>query len=286
MDESYMKSFEIIKASGEREPFDIEKLRYSMANSGAGEDLIETVISDLEGLFKDGVTTQKIYREAYRLLRKHSSKAAGRYKLKEAILELGPTGFPFEKFIGELLKRMGYETEVGVTVEGNCVSHEIDVLAQKGNEHYMIECKFHNRKENRCNVHIPLCIQSRFLDVKENWTGLPGHKDKKHQGWVVTNTRFTRDAQTYGECIGLKLLSWDYPKRDGLKDLIARVNLHPITCLSTLSKAEKQQLLEENVIFAMQIIEDVNILKRVGIESRKAHRVQKEAADICNHTPS
>lgn len=281
---SLIAPIHVTKASGEQEPFDESKLRRSLRNAGASDSLIDSITQSVKDLLVDGISTRRIYREAFRQLRIESQRVAGRYKLKEAILELGPTGFPFEKFIGEMLNRMGYETEVGITVEGNCVSHEIDVLAQKGDEHYMIECKFHNRKENRCNVQIPLYIQSRFLDVKENWSGLPGHKNKRHQGWVVTNTRFTKDAQTYGECIGLKLLSWDYPKREGLKDLIARVNLHPVTCLSFLSKAEKQQLLEKNVIFAIQISEDKNILKRLGIASRKANRIYKEAVDICNHT--
>jgi Holliday junction resolvase-like predicted endonuclease len=278
-----MKSFEIIKASGERETFDIDKLRRSMANSGAEELLIESVISDLEGLFKDGVTTQKIYREAYRLLKKLSAKAAGRYKLKEAILELGPTGFPFERFVAEILNRVGYKTEVGVKVEGDCVTHEIDVIAVKDDHYYMVECKFHNKKENTCNVQIPLYIQSRFLDVKKNWTQQPGHAGKEHAGYVVTNTRFTQDALTYGECIGLNLLSWDYPKNNGLKDIIGRLNLHPVTCLSLLTKAEKSLLTGKGIVLTVQLYDNKNALKEIGMDPRKVNRVIKEARAICNY---
>lgn len=59
-------------------------------------------------------------------------------------MELGPSGFPFEKFISEILKFQGFAVQVGVIVEGHCVKHEIDVVAEKGEEHFMIECKFHN----------------------------------------------------------------------------------------------------------------------------------------------
>lgn len=184
--------------------------------------------------------------------------------------------------MGELLNRMGYTTEVGVIVEGDCVSHEIDVIAGKDDEHFMVECKFHNRKGHKCNVKVPLYIQSRFKDVEKNWSSRPGHRYKHHHGWVVTNTRFTEDALQYGICGGLKLLSWDYPKNEGLKDLIGRVNLHPITCLSTLTKKDKQQLLEQNVVFCMQICEDKQILQRIELDSHKMNQVFREAQNICN----
>lgn len=277
-----MASIIIKKASGEEEAYDENKLRRSLLISGADKQVIDRILKSVNEMLYDGITTQKIYKEAFRQLKKYSHGSAGRYKLKEALLELGPSGHPFEKFVGELLNRMGYKTEVGVIVEGDCVSHEIDVIAEKDHEYFMIECKFHNRKGHTCNVKIPLYIQSRFLDVKINWSSQPNHKHKHHQGWVVTNTRFTGDALQYGACVGLKMLSWDYPKKEGLKDLIDRVNLHPITSLSTLSKKVKKQLLEKDVIFCMQLCEDEKILDSLGLDNRKKKQVLNEAHDICS----
>jgi hypothetical protein len=181
----------VTKASRKLEPYDESKLRHSLASAGADEQIINHIAGAVKDMLYEGISTQKIYKEAFRLLRNYSNRSAGRYKLKEALLELGPTGYPFEKFVGELLNRLGYTTEVGVIVAGNCVSHEIDVIAKKNDEHFMIECKFHNRKGHKCNVKIPLYIQSRFKDVETNWSNLPGHENKQHRGWVVTNTRFT-----------------------------------------------------------------------------------------------
>ncbi|MEX0944747.1 MAG: restriction endonuclease, partial [Balneolaceae bacterium] len=258
------------------------KLRNSLASAGAQKELINEISQSIDKMLYEGIATQKIYREAFRQLKSASQKSAGRYKLKEAILELGPTGYPFEKFVGELLNRMGYQTEVGVIVKGECVSHEVDVLASKGNEYFMVECKFHNRKENICNVKVPLYIQSRFLDLKKNWMSQPGHENKVHKGWIVTNTRFTQDAEQYGECVGLKLLSWDYPLKNGLKDLITRVGLHPVTSLSSINKKEKEMLLERDVIFCTQLNENPDHLSKIGMDNRKAGRVLKEVAAICN----
>jgi hypothetical protein len=278
-----MTPITVTKASGEKESFDENKLRRSLNSAGANQQIIDRIANAISEILYDGISTQKIYNEAFRLLRQYSDRTAGRYKLKEAILELGPTGYPFERFVGELLSRLGYNTRTGIIVEGNCVSHEIDVIAEKDDEHFMIECKFHNRKGHTCNVKIPLYIQSRFKDVETNWRSLPGHEHKQHRGWVVTNTRFTEDALQYGTCAGLKLLSWDYPKHEGLKDLISEVNLHPITCLSTLHKEEKQFLLERNIVFCMQICEDHKILDPLGLGIRQQNKVLKEARAICNY---
>jgi Holliday junction resolvase-like predicted endonuclease len=278
-----MSPVHVTKASGEKEPFDESKLRRSLKSAGAPDPLIEIISGKVKKMLVDGISTRKIYREAFRLLRSESKRVAGRYKLKEAILELGPTGFPFERFIAEILSRVGYKTEVGVKVQGDCVSHEIDVIAVKDDHYFMVECKFHNKKETRCNVQVPLYIQSRFVDVKKNWTSQPGHTGKQHTGYVVTNTRFTQDALTYGECTGLKLLSWDYPKNNGLKDQIGKLNLHPVTCLSTLNKAEKDALLGRGIVLTVQLYEKEQVLKEIGIDQRKANRIIREAKEICNY---
>lgn len=280
-----MNQINVTKASGELEPFDESKLRRSLKGAGASDDLIDIITKSVSKLLVDGITTRKIYKEAFRQLRAESQRVAGRYKLKEAIMELGPSGFPFERFIAEILDRSGYKTEIGVKVPGDCVSHEIDVIAVKDDHYYMVECKFHNKKENRCNVQVPLYIQSRFLDVKKNWISQPGHTGKEHTGFVVTNTRFTRDALDYGECAGLELLSWDYPKNDGLKDRIGKLNLHPVTCLSSLTNSEKEKLLSNGIVLTVQLYEEMNALTEIGIDQRKANQIIKEARDICNYHP-
>ena len=60
-------------------------------------------------------------------------------------MELGPSGFPFENFIGHIFRHDGYSTDVGVIMQGNCVTHEVDVLACKDDRCYIVECKYHNQ---------------------------------------------------------------------------------------------------------------------------------------------
>jgi len=102
----------INKANGEKEAFDVSKLKASLKNAGADDDTINEIAADIESWVYDGVTTGKIYTRAYKMFRRKKGSGALRYKLKKALYLMGPTGYPFEYFIGELFKRQGYEVQV------------------------------------------------------------------------------------------------------------------------------------------------------------------------------
>lgn len=276
-----MKNIIIIKESGDKAIFNRDKLRASLQKSGATESSIKIIINEIESILYDEISTKEIYKKSFALLRKHSRPTASRYKLKKGILELGPSGFPFEKFVAELLKNQGYRVKVGSIVQGICVSHEVDIIAKKENNHFMIECKYHSSFKIPCNVKIPLYIQSRFLDIEKQWKRLPNHIHKKHQGWLVNNTRFTSDAIQYAECVGLKMVSWDYPKRESLQDLISNSGLYPITCLNTITKAEKQQLLLKDIVLCKQLCSQTEVLNQIGISKIRIKKILDDAHALC-----
>jgi len=278
-----MSDIYVIKASGDRVIFDQEKLHRSLDKAGAGLDIITEVIVGLEDHLYDGITTRKIYRQAYKLLDKLSKRNAGRYRLKEAIFELGPSGYPFEYFVGELLKNQGYSTQVGVIVKGKCVTHEIDVIAENEHNHFMVECKFHSRPGKKSNVIVPMYIHSRFRDIIATMENLPGYNTKLHQSWVVTNTRFTTDAIDYGKCSGMKMISWDYPHDASLSHRISRSGLHPVTSLSSLKKAEKQKLLSLGIVTGRNLLDDKNQLEEMGVSYKRIDKIIKEVNDIINN---
>lgn len=276
-----MNKINITKASGEKAPFQIEKVRRSLERSGANKILVEEIIQYIEKAVYDGMTTKKIYQMAFKMLKGKSRVSASKYKLKKALMELGPSGFPFEKLVGKLMEHEGFLTQVGVIVHGNCVQHEIDVIAQKDNNHYMIECKYHSDQGRFCNVKIPLYIHSRFLDVEKQWERQKGHEAKFHKGGVYTNTRFTRDAVQYGKCVGLLLTSWDYPMGNGLKDRIDKSGLHPLTALTTLTKAEKTKLLDKGIILCKELHETPKILEQIGVPKSRHKKVLEDSRELC-----
>ena len=275
------KSVLIKKYSGEYEAFDVNKLINSLRRSRADEDIIQDVARKVQEQIEEGMTTKKIYQLAFRMLKRKSRVSASKYKLKKALMELGPTGFPFEKLVGKLLAHEGFSTQVGVIVQGNCVQHEVDVIAQKGNKHYMIECKYHSDQGRFCNVKIPLYIHSRFLDVEKQWKHQKGHEAKLHKGGVYTNTRFTTDAIQYGKCVGMLMTSWDYPRGNGLKDRIDKSGLHPLTALTTLTKAEKTKLLDEGIVLCKELHESPKLLEKIGIDTKRHKKVLEDSRELC-----
>lgn len=271
----------IVKYSGDVVAFDVDKLINSLRRSQASEELIQQIVEQVEGQLYDGITTKKIYQTAFNMLKRKSRVSASKYKLKKAIMELGPSGFPFEKLVGKLMEQEGFSTQVGVIVQGNCVQHEIDVIAQKDNYHYMIECKYHSDQGRFCNVKIPLYINSRFLDVEKQWERQKGHNTKFHQGGVYTNTRFTTDAIQYGQCVGLLMTSWDYPKGNGLKDRIDQSGLHPLTALTTITKAEKTKLLDKGIVLCKELHETPTLLNEIGVDKTRHKKILEDSEALC-----
>lgn len=274
---------EILKSSGERAKFSLDKLRKSLKHSGADHNLVEQIVGQVKDELYEGISTNEIYNRAYALLKKNKAIFASKYKLKKAIYELGPTGFPFERFVAAILEYSGYHTSVDQIMNGICVTHEIDVVAEKNGTVTIIECKFHSEEGRNCNVKIPLYIHSRYNDVKANWATKKNESRELDKGWVVTNTRFTSDASTYGKCVGLNLLSWDLPLNDGLKDRIDRLGLYPITVSTLLSNREKQFLLSRDVVLCRQLWKDKFFLDHLGISNTRKEKILNEIKQLCNH---
>ncbi|AUC84636.1 ATPase [Polaribacter sp. ALD11] len=272
------EEFTILKASGERAKFSVPKLKNSLRHSGADEKSISQIINVVRDELYQDISTKEIYNRAFALLKKKKSIYASKYKLKKAIYELGPTGFPFERFVAAILQYSGYEVEVGKILQGKCVTHEVDVIAKRKEEYIIVECKFHSDRSIKCNVKIPLYIHSRYNDVVANYV-----KDSNcpTEGWVVTNTQFTKDAITYGKCCGLHLLSWDFPENNGLKDRIDRLGLYPITVSSLMTMREKQFLLSRDVVLCRQLLNDTFYLDHLGVSEKRKQNILKEINLLC-----
>ena len=274
------KEILIVKASGEKELFSLAKLKRSLTNAGAKEETINQIALDIKNWIYEGVSTKEIYHQAFSLLQEYKTPSALRYKLKQAIYELGPTGYPFESLIGQLFERQGFQTEVGVVVDGRCVTHEMDVIATKENEQHLVECKYHKDQGKQVSIQVPLYVRSRVDDIVLHRKEFPEYSNFNFIGWVVTNTRFSSDSIQYGECCGLKLMAWDYPKGNGLKDLLEKLKIYPITILHNLTTEEKQKLMENNIVTCAQISDNKSLLKSMGFTAKKYAALLNEFEEI------
>jgi ubiquinone biosynthesis protein COQ9 len=270
----------VIKHSGDIVDFDHKKLRKSLAKSGAGDLVVEDILHKISKEIYDGISTKKIYKRAFALLKKEANSHAARYNLRSALQSLGPAGFFFEKYIARLFDAEGYQTVTNLILPGKCVSHEIDVLIKKDNELAMVECKFHSARENKSNVKVPLYVFSRFNDLKERKQIVFSKNEIISKCWIVTNNRFTSDAIAFAKCSGMNLLSWDYPKDNNLKTKNDIDCLYPVTCLTTLSLAEKDKLLILDVILARELVNNSKQLGRIGLSANRIKNVLKEVREL------
>ncbi len=71
------------------------------------------------------------------------------------------------------------------------------------------------------------------------------------------------------KCVGLKLLSWDYPENGSLKELIGMHGLYPITCLHTLRSNKKQKLFENEIVLCKQLCKGSGILKKIDVKQNR-----------------
>lgn len=271
----------IIKANGEREAFDIEKLRNSLIRAKAIPAIADRIAEHVEQELKDGMTTKDIYRHAFEILDRELKPVAIRYSLRKAVMDLGPSGFPFEKFVAEIFKAKGFQTETDVVMLGECVSHEVDVVAWNANKLIIIEAKFHNVLGIKSDLKVALYIKARFDDLANNVFNYDKER-KIDESWLVTNTKFSEQAIAYAECKKMKLVGWNYPQKGNLQDLIEDAALHPITCLRSISGAEKQMLLTAGVVLCKSVEEDPELAIQVGIHPQKVKEMLKEINLISN----
>lgn len=276
-----MHEFHITKANGEQVPYSEQKLILSLRKAGATNSQIELILAQIKPQLYDSIPSKLIYKMAFGLLKKEERSLAAKYNLKKAIMELGPSGYPFEKYVAEILRFQGYSVQIGQIVKGHCINHEIDVIAVKQSKQLMIECKYHNHTGIICDVKIPLYIQSRFLDVKRSWENDLALREISFQGMVVTNTRFSDDAIQFGTCMGLKLLGWNYPIGNGLREQIDHLALYPITCLTSLNKQEKGKLLDAKIVLCQEVLSDINWLTRIGIPEGRHKKIVDELVQLC-----
>jgi len=270
----------VVKSNGARERFSFEKLQNSLKHSGAPDELAQEVSDHIQKEMVNGMTTDDIYKHAFAFLHSRENMTATRYSLRRSLLELGPTGFPFEKFIAEVFKHRGFSTLLDQTVQGKCVDHEVDVVAWNDSKLIMAEAKYHHELAYKSDVKVVLYIKARFDDLYASTFSYDGHT-KLDEGWLITNTKFTDKAIQYAECSGVRLMGWNYPAKGNLHQLIEETNLHPITSLTTLTVGQKRLLMENGVVLCESITKEKAKMRELGLNERLIEEAETEAHRLC-----
>jgi len=242
----------IVKASGTKEPFSEEKVVRSLATSGLSLDTASQTVDYLKHHLKPEITTNAIYGHVSSYLKENAPiENYFNYGLKRAVMEMGPSGYPFEILVSEILKTENYKTEVGVITQGKCVTHEIDVIAQKEANKYFVECKYHNTPGYKTDIQVALYTYARFLDV--NNLQKQSNPNQNNFSWLITNTKVTSEVVDYCKCVGLLVTTWTRPEGQGLQDRIVASGLHPITLLYDIPKTDIHTLLDRGIVTCVRL---------------------------------
>ena len=271
----------VIKASGRREEFDERKVLRAVKRAGASDEVARRVTDELDKRLYDGITTREIYRITFDILNRERHSLASRYDLKRAIMRLGPAGFSFETYLGEILREHGHSVEIRQMIPGKCVVHEIDVVCEeKPGSFAMIECKYHNSEGIYTGLKQTLYTYARFLDLRKGWDKRGGMRFDSV--WLATNTKFSDKAREYGGCKGMRLLGWRYPRGEGIETMIEGKGLYPVTILRRLDDRSKEKLSDANLMIIKDLLEgDVEDLAyRTRISEKKIRGIVAEAKEI------
>lgn len=268
------------KYSGELVAFDERKFRHSLSKSGASQEAVDDIVNSLAMVIYDGIHTKELYRLAHGQLKQRSGSFAARYSLKRALMDLGPSGYHFEKWVAKMFEYLGYRTLTSQHLEGRAVNHEIDVMVWKDQVIDIMECKFRNAKDAKISVTTPMYYLSRWKDLEGLKFAHFGDEATINAGWLVTNAYFTTDSIRFAEHYGVRILSWDFPEGKNIKNQVDDGGLYPLTCLTTLSSKEKNELLNAGCLLVRELLEDDTVLRRLGLTEGKIRKVEHEAEDL------
>lgn len=268
------------KHSGELVDFNPNSLRHSLSRSGASEKEVNQVFDAIQPKLYDGISTREMYEIAFDQLKSCRNTYAARYSLKKALRDLGPEGFYFEKWVARMFQEEGYKAITSQTIQGNAVTHEIDVIALKGNELLAIECKFRNDVDAKISVTTPMYFLSRVKDISNRPYSFFNKTLPVTQGWLVTNAYLTLDSKAFGEHYNMNLLAWDYPADKSIKVIVDSNGEYPITCLTTLTSEDKARLLKAQCILVKDIVRDPKFLQVIQTDNNKKKKILLEAQEL------
>jgi hypothetical protein len=273
----------VVKADGSTEEFQPRKILRTMRSAGASDEAAKRVLKEIEGVAYDGITTREILKRVKALLQKGELHTAMRYDLKGAMMRMGPAGFAFETFISEILSNYGYKTKLRSILQGRCVQHEVDVIAERTSgaaRRCLIECKYHNMAGLSVELKDVLYTYARFLDLNEG--SKIGKCERFDEVWLVSNTHPSPDAAKYASCRGMKLLCWGCPKGRGLEEMIAEKKLYPVTILRSVDRITFNNLFLADLMLAKDLVtHNMNYLEeKTKLSEEKLRKLVFEAKEL------
>jgi hypothetical protein len=173
--------------------------------------------------------------------------------MKQGLARIG-TGLHFEAYVRLLLEAYGYEVSENLVFQGACVTHEVDGIAEKDGEQIYLEVKHHSVLQRYTPFEVTLSAKAKLDDLRAGCD--QGLNDCEFdRALIVTNTRLTKHAEQYANCVGIEHLGWNTPQGRGIDWLIERQKFYPVTILRTVTTKERNQLYAQGIRTLKQLVD-------------------------------
>lgn len=266
---------EIVKWDGRREQFDLNKLQRSLLRLGAPLEVAKNVSEQIEREAYPGMTSKEIFDLATAKLNLHEPAISLREDLKTSLAKM-KGGSDFEEYVRLIFRAHGYTVKGNRVIQGRCVAHEIDGIAESGDECIYLEVKHHSSVHSYTPFDVTLAAKAKWDDLQSGYeSGSTSYCFSRVL--VVNNTRLSVHASQYAECVGIDHLGWNAPLGRGIDCMIEEKGLYPITILKTLHK-EERDILSTNGILTLRQLETTSGVD--GIHELRLNELKDHAAKV------
>lgn len=201
----------------------------------------------------DGMPSREILQLIFTFMRRYKPAMRHLIDLRRGISIMEPKQ-EFEMFIRALLKHNGFEVTPNQILKGKCGEHEVDGIARKDGQTYFVEVKHHLSYHALTGLDESRIAWAVLEDAAEAYS--LGLTDLKiDNAMIVTNTRYSDHAVKYGGCKKILQIGWSSPQYLGLRDIVEKGDLYPLSCLRGISYQARLKLADAGIVLIRQLLE-------------------------------
>jgi hypothetical protein len=267
----------VTKADGSKQLFDREKIVQTCQRMGANPQVAIQVAQEIENNFYEGITTREILQKIFKLVGQHKPAVKHLFDLKQGISLMEPKP-EFEVFVRVVLAHSGFQVKPNMILKGLCGEHEVDAIAVKDGLTYLVEAKHHSNYHALTGLDESRIARAIIEDVTEGYTS--GVTEVKiDRAIIVTNTKYSEHAINYGHCRDILQVGWASPEGFGLRDIVEKYKLYPLSCLRGISTETRGRLVETGIVLIKQLLEQdcLYVERKIGLSHQTILSIMEKA---------
>jgi Holliday junction resolvase-like predicted endonuclease len=219
---------------------------------GANIQVAEQVAGRVERRLYEGMATRVILSLVFQFLREYKPGVRHLFDLRRGISLMEPKP-EFERFVRVLLAHSGFEVTPNQVLRGKCGEHEVDGVAKKDGVTYFVEVKHHSSYHALTGLDESRIAQAVLEDAADGFA--IGVNDLKiDRAMIVTNTRYSEHAIQYGRCKNILQIGWSSPQYLGLRDMIEKGRLYPLSCLRGVNHEARMRLVNSGMMLIKELL--------------------------------